>query len=259
MTNEELKIRIEKHKSSAIEKEFENFNNKSLEERIDYINELIRLNPGEYRKWFLILKQLSFKTIQFSNLKKFYESPAENGKKEFQTELYETINDCEWYWEKDEIVDDSDKLLKPFYNLDTNDSKLEKIREEFFQETKQDNHEYHEKLINNCSEKVIEDFKKSIEDYVLLMKNNLSKSTKKKLFSLPAYMRVYAFMKMYSTAEFWNFDDWYLIDNYDYRQMVRNIKKQQVKDQEDIIPNSKGYVKRKFPLIKPRYKNYQSI
>ena len=84
------------------------------------------------------------------------------------------------------------------------------------------------------------------------MKDNLSNSTKKRLFSLPAHMRVYAFMEMYSTAKFWGFEDWYLMDKYNFRQMVRDRKKQQVKDQVEKIKNSKGYVKRKYPLIKPR-------
>ena len=59
------------------------------------------------------------------------------------------------------------------------------------------------------------------------MKDNLSNSTKKKLFSLPAHMRVYAFMEMYNTAKFWEFEDWYLISRYDSRQEIREEKKQE--------------------------------
>ena len=262
MPNKELKRIYEEYKDGIINEQIENFYNISLEERIDYINKLmgysffnINLRNG-YERWLCILKLMSIKTIQINQLKEFYQSLDDKGKKEFQTELYEIIKNCEWDWKWDYNVDDSDKLLKQFYNFDTIDSKLEEIKKESFTETKQDNYEYQEKLLNTfvdkCSGKVIGEFKKSFDDYVLLMKDNLSNSTKKRLFSLPAHMRVYAFMKMYSTAKFWDFKDWYLMDKYNYRQMVRDIKKQQVKDQVEKIKNSKGYIKRKYPLIRPR-------
>lgn len=262
MPNEELKRRYEEYKDGIINEQIENFYNISLEERIDYINKLMECSffniklRNSYERWLCILKLMSIKTIQINQLKEFYQSLDDKGKKEFQTELYETIKNCEWDWKWDYSVDDSDKLLKQFYNFDTIDSKLEEIKKESFTETKQDNHEYQEKLLNTfvdkCSGKVIEEFKESFDDYVLLMKDNLSNSTKKRLFSLPAHMRVYAFMEMYSTAKFWDFEDSYLMDKYDFRQMVRDRKKQQVKDQEEKIKNSKSYIKRKYPLIKPR-------
>jgi len=252
MQNKELLIRIQKEN---LEKSIENFSNKSLEERVKYINELIMMNDDNYRRWFYLLKQISTKTIQINKLKKFYESLDNIVKKEFQTELYEIINNYEWDWKWDDNIDDSDKLLKPLYNLDTIDSNLEKIKIKAFQKNIHNNYEYHEKLltllINRCSEIIIKDFKKSIEDYILLMKINLSNSTKKKLFSLPAHMRIYAFMEMYNTAKSWNFEDWYLRDNYDNRQRIRKRKKQQVNNQ---IQNPKGYIKKKYSLIKPRYK-----
>lgn len=257
MTKEDLKIRLEQYKSTIVEKAIENFNNMSLEERINYINELIETSIEDYRKWLYILKIMSIKTIQINKLKKFYENLDDYGKKEFQTELYETINNCEWDWQWDDNIHESDKLLKPFYNLDTIDSKLEEIRKKSITKAQQDNQEYHKKssnIVDRCSEKVVEEFKKSIEAYVLLMENNLSDSTRKKLFSLPSHMRVYAFIEMYNTAEFWDFEDGYLINKYNYRQMIRDRKKQQLNLQEDIVKNSKGYVKRKYPMIKPRYK-----
>ena len=67
-------------------------------------------------------------------------------------------------------------------------------------------------------------------------------------------MRIYAFMEMYSTAKFWNFEDLYLTTKYDSRQEIREEKKLQLKNQEDKISNSKGYIKRKYPLIRPRVK-----
>ncbi len=266
MPNEELKKRFEEHKNRIINEQIEKFYKISPEERIDYINELIELNKEYpffninlrkgYGRWFGILKLMSIKTIQVNQLKEFYQSLDNKGKKEFQTELYETIKKGEFDWEWDHNVDDSDKLLKQFYNFDTLDSKLKEIKSESFNETKQDNHEYQEKLFNafieRCSGKVVEEFKKSFDDYLLLMKDNLSNSTKKKLFSLPAHMRVYAFMEMYSTAKFWEFEDWYLISRYDSRQEIREEKKQLLKSKEDIISNSKGYVKKKYPLIRPR-------
>ena len=265
-SKEELRKRLEEYKDRIINECIDSFNNMSLEERIDYINELIETNKeypflnidlrNDYRRWFSILKLMSIKTIQISKLKEFYQSLDNKGKKEFQTELYETIKNCEWDWKWDYNVDDSDKLLKQFYNFDVIDSKLEEIKNESFTETKQDNHEYQKKLFNTfierCSGEVIEEFKKSFDEYVLLMKDNLSNSTKKKLFSLPAHMRVYAFMEMYSTAKFWDFEDWYLTSRYDFRQEIREEKKQQLNIQEDKISNTKGYIKRKYPLIKPR-------
>lgn len=266
MPNAELKQRFEEYKDEIINKQIEKFYSISLEERVGYINELIEINKeypffninlrNDYRRWFCILKLMSIKTIQINQLKEFYQSLDDKGKKEFQTELYETIKNWEFGWQWDHNVDDSDKLLKQFYNFDTIDSKLEEIKKESFTETKQDNHDFHEKLLNTfvdkCSGKVIEEFKKSFDDYVLLMKDNLSNSTKKKLFSLPAHMRVYAFMEMYSTAKFWDFEDWYLTSKYDSRQEIRKEKKQQLKSQEDKTNNPKGYVKRKYPLIRPR-------
>ena len=266
MPNEELKKRFEEHKNRIINEQIEKFYKISPEERIDYINELIELNKeypffninlrNGYGRWFGILKLMSIKTIQVNQLKEFYQSLDDKGKKEFQTELYETIKNGEFDWEWDYNVDDSDKLLKQFYNFDTIDSKLKEIKSESFKETKQDNHEYQEKLFNSfierCSGKVVEEFKKSFDDYVLLMKDNLSNSTKKKLFSLPAHMRVYAFMEMYSTAKFQELEDWYLIYRYDSKQKKKKEKKQQLKSKEDIISNSKGYVKKKYPLIRPR-------
>lgn len=254
MINEEAKIRLEKYKSMMIDREIKNFNDKSLKERIDYINELIEMNVNEYKRWLVILKIMSIKTDQFKKLKDFYERLDDNGKKEFQTELYETISKCEWDWESDYCIDDSDKILKPFYNLDTIDSKLEEIKKELFQEVNQDNRKYQKKLLNSfvdrCSGKVIDEFKKSIEDFVLIMKDNLSNSTKKKLFSLPQHMRVYTFMEMYNTAKVWNFEDWYLTDSYNYRQMERDIKKRKAKVKENKIKNSNSYVRRKYSIIK---------
>ena len=267
MSNEEFEKRIEEYNTGFIVKQIEKFYNISLEERIDYINELIERNAKYHYfnislengySWFCILKLMSIKTIQFNQLKDFYQGLDNKGKKEFQTELYETIMNYEWEWKWDYHVDDSDKQLKQFYNFDTINSKLEEIKYEIFAETKQDNHEYHEKLFNTfierCSGIVIEDFKKSLNEFVLLMKGNLSKSTKKKLFSLPAHMRIYAFMEMYSTAKLWNFEDWYLTSKYDSRQEIRKEIKQQLKSQEDKTSNSKCYIKRKYPLIRPRVK-----
>lgn len=265
-SKEELRKRLEECKDRIINEYIEIFNNITLEERIDYINKLIETNAeyiffnidlkNGYRRWFSILKLMIIKTIQINKLKEFYQNLDNKEKKEFQTELYETIKNCEMDWEWDYDVDDSDKMLKQFYNFDTIDSKLEKIKNEIFTETKQDNYEYQEKLFNTfierCSGKVIEEFKESFDDYILLMKDNLSNSTKKILFSLPAHMRVYAFMEMYSTAKFWDFEDWYLTSKYDSRQKIREEKKQQLKSNEDKISNPKGYVKRKYPLIKPR-------
>lgn len=266
MEKEELRKRFEEYKDKIINETIEKFHNISLEERVDYINKFSEINKdypffninlrNGYRRWFDILILMSIKTFEMNKLKDFYHNLDDKGKKEFQTELYETIQKYEWDLKSERIVWDSDKMLKQFYNFDTIDSRLEKIKMECFTDAKQDNSDYHEKLLNafidRCSGKVIEDFKKSIDDYTLLIKDNLSNSAKERLFSLPPYMRVYTFMEMYKTAMFWNFEDCYLTSRYDFRQEIRKEKKQQLKKQKDKISNSKGYVKRKYPLIKPR-------
>ena len=262
MPNEELKKRFEEYKNRIINEQIEKFYKISPEERIEYINDLIEVNKeypffninlrNGYGRWFFILRSMSIKTIEINQLKEFYQSLDDKGKKEFQTELYETIES--WGWDCN--VDDCDKVLEPFYNFDKINSRLEEVKKKIFTEFKQDSHDYHEKLLNTfverCSGKVIEDFEKSFDDYAILMEENLSNSTKKKLFSLPAHKRVYIFMEMYRTARFWNFEDSYLTSRYDSRQEIRKEKKQQLKSKEDIISNSKGYVKKKYPLIRPR-------
>ena len=107
MPKEELKRRYEEYKDGIINEQIENFYNISLEERIDYINKLmeyplfnINLRNG-YERWLSILKLMSIKTIQINQLKEFYQSLDDKGKKEFQTELYETIKNCEWDWKWD--------------------------------------------------------------------------------------------------------------------------------------------------------------
>ena len=203
------------YKNKVIESALEKFNNKSLEERNIYFNKLIDMHSEDLfvsnnRRWFNILKLMSIKTIQINKLKEFYEGLDAEEKKEFQTELHEMINDHEFDWKLDNNIDDSDKFLKPFYSLDTIDSKLEENK------AITDN-----KFIDRCSDKVVEDFKTTIEDYTLLMKDNLSDNTKDRLFSLPEHMRVYAYMTMYNTIKFYSFEDSYLTDNYNHRQKIK--------------------------------------
>ena len=266
MSNDEYKKRLEEYRDRIINNKIESFKSISLDERIDYINNLIKTNNVssnfdidlkiKYKRWLYILKSMSIKTIQINQLKEFYKNLDDKAKKEFQTELYETIDNCEWDWQWDDNVDDYDKILKEFYNFEAFESKIKKIKNEIIKDNKHDNQKNQEKLlstfIENCSDKVIEDYKKSFEEYILLMNHNLSKSTKKRLFSLPAHMRIYAFMEMYNTAKLWDFNSNYLINNYAYREKIREEKKQQLKSQKDKIYNSKGYVKKKFPLIRPR-------
>ena len=243
MEHIEVKRRIEEYKGRIIKEYVEKIYDMSPDERIKYINDLIAFNNEYpffncefrdfYRRWFHILLLMSIKTIEINELKEFYENLDNIGKKEFQTELHETINEHESGWRFDHNIDYPNLQLKPFYDMDTIDYKLEKIRDESFVKSKTNNQEYHERLINTfderCSKKIIEEFKESITDYTLLMRDNLSNTTSERLFSLPAHMRMYAFMEMYGTARFWHFEDWYLLNNYNSRKVLRNSKKKQAK------------------------------
>ena len=265
---EESKKRWEEYKNKAIEKYLEEFDKLSLNDKLSYIDNVTEMNYTpfiytNYRSWLRILKLMIIKKIQINQLKDFYNKLGDKERKEFQTEPYKKIEDNEWDWRNnfEHHVDDVDKMLRPFYNLDTDESKLINEKEQHIiqcdnRKPNNDTSSFEAKVITNFidrySGKIIAELRESIDDFASLMKDNLSSSTKKKLFSLPPHARVYAFMEMYSTARFYDFDEQYLTSRYDGRKRQRDMKKQLENELENAAKNSKSYVKRKYPVIKPR-------
>lgn len=249
----------EQYTNRVLKESVESFNRNSIENQIEYIDYLIEVNRRpfvgkDYKGWFDFLKLILNKTKQFEKLEKFYEGLGDIEKKEFQTELHETILEYyKWEW----TIKDEDKRLKEFYSLDNIDSEIEERQKQYITERNPIIETgYDEKIISTfidgCTPKVFEELKESIKDCDLLMKNNLSSRTRKKLFSLPTYMRVYVYMEMYTTARFYEFDEWYLTDRYDARKRLRDRMKEEAKEQEETNKNEKGYVKRKYPIKRQR-------
>lgn len=249
----------EQYINRVIKESIESFIRYSNKHKIEYIEYLCEVAKRpyvrrNYKEWFNFLILILDKTRQFEKLKEFYEGLGDNEKKEFQTELHEAILA---YHEIERCISEEDKQLKELYDLDNIDSEIEKRKNMYIEKNDSKiGSGLDEKIIINfieeCSPKVFEGFKEAIEDFNSVMKNNLSSRTRKELFSLPADKRAYVYMEMYSTARFYEFDDWYLTDRYDDRKRLRDKKKQEAQTHEETNKNGKDYVKRKYPLIKPR-------
>lgn len=247
----------EQYLNRVIKESVESFNRDSIKNQIDYIDYLIEVDRRPFvqrtYKWYLVfLKRVLNKTSQFDKLKVFYEKLGDIEKKEFQTELHVAMlklcnERC--------YIDDDDKGLKDFYSLDNVDSKIEERKAIYITDPDlRKESGYDEKIISTfidgCTPRVFEELQDSIKNFDLLMKNNLSSRTRKKLFSLPTYMRAYAYMEMYSTIRHNEFDESYLRDIYDTRKRLRDSKKQEEK--EESKQTEKTYAKKRYPLIRPR-------